>query len=929
MKRKVSRKRQSLKERFGNVDPKGYLDSNREAYSPYKVIPSNQITMKGVSENIMAFPFSEGGEALGSKLMRPEEEFTFPDASYVVEVPESEMEKFQAGGGIGIAGIQALRQQSEDAQSKLDGMSEANNEIFQNKFEKNTLDIADPKEEPFDVEKKDSGDVDLFNPYGGFDVPTAAFTLGQGIEQGNVGQTVASGAKLITGLGRNLMSGLASERRNQFVLDEYNQRQKDDLTRTTTLQEGGKLNDNDLSEINKNSEFQFNLEGANQLFERVEPTIPQQLEEFQPNLGRYKDVGYFDFDKLDGDTIKLRTTSKNPHNSSSVKQLIPSLQKMNPGKKVEISYVPKAQEGGNIEKILTEGFVQGIDNENFKQPNVEVEAGEHIDSEGKPVKEVLGKKHSQGGEKMQLEEGDRVLSDYLKLGGKHAKHVRDVYGVDVKAKDTYATVLDKFKKSSGLTKILNEKEELIKEIDKQKEIKDESTSGLNLQFLSKKLNELNEKQNPLETEQKFMFDDIFALQEASKPKEKKPSQEEEFQLGGTKFNSDQVIQMGGSFNLSPEDSLELFKQFKKGGKYIPSYQDGDEFGSEGQGLGFVPEGQSQDPNSGLFGKVDKGSFEETMLKNPWFNWRSFDPNNPNDVLKFQKQFNKLSTDGQQIREDGKFGEQTQSVQLPFTQTNPPVLQDNNLVAPLLLEKVPTITPEEQELDEVEKRTLVDERGRLDAVLLPDQYPIAPDAMQPHLKNQRRFDRIDPNLISPEQQIEEINRNRNQTVEQINNLPDNQRRAALATLNANTNNQLNQVIQQTNRTNSQIKTQADLTNLQQSNAEENFLATDALDFERRQLTALAKTQNDIRNYFNQLNRIQVGNFNTINDLNLLNDMNDDFQFTGSGVEKTTENPVFTDAPARKLMLQRQGVLPADTTKKKYGGSIKKRRPRKKK
>ena len=1124
MKRKVNRKRQSLKQKFGYqdggdvVDPQGYLDSNRDSYSPYKVIPSNEITMKGVSENVVAFPFSKEGKSLGQQMMKPGEEFKFDGADYVVEVPEAELEKFKAGGFATYGeggypkyqnGKNAFGFAEDDvtASQILDINAQANNPLIQDpnfglqplptpRFSQQELldqrsdfianqsgvqepapiqenvasqgvvnpaqqqaaqvqeeaaqaqaGAANPAAVPTskattsspagqdadinpatgttEITQPENGNVDLFNPYGGFDIPTAAFVAGQGIEEGNVGKTVAGAGKFLVGSARNFLSGMSGAKRNKFVMQEAQQKQKDGLTREETFQEGGGLSTQDVDSINSKLDFQFSEEAANSLFEKRQPVqapiveqpnlgrygevgyfdvadikgdtitlnttsrnphnassvkqlirplqelnpgkkininyLPkkqqggelttqdvdninsglefqfsedaanslfekrqpvQAPETYQPNLGRYGDVGYFDVSKVQGDTVVLNTTTKNPHNAASVKQLIPSLRKLNPGKEIKINYIPKMKDGGNLNQILTEGYTQGIDNENFKQPNAELEAGEYLDQEGENIKEVLGKKHSEGGEKMQLDGQDRILSDHLKLGGSNAKHIRDVFGLDVKASNTFSTVLDKFKSKSGLKKIHKEKEDIIAQIEKQKEIKDESTSGLNLEFLSGKLNELDEKQAPLESAMQELFDEAFLLQEAGKDKST-PADNEVFELGGTKFNSDQVIAMGKKYNLSPEESKAYFNEFKNGG--MMEYQDGG-FGNKGSGLGFVPEGQSRDTSTGLFGEVNQAAFEETMLKNPWFEWRGFDPNNSQDVLRFQQQFNRMSSTGQQIREDGKFGEQTQSVQLDFAQTLPPVLQQDEIVAGDLPTRqfVPP-TPEEEELEAVELG------NRVDAILLPDQSPLPPDSLQPHLKNQRRFDRLDPNLISPEQQIEEINRNRNQVQKQLNQLPDNQRRAALASLNANTNNQLNGAISEVNRVNSQIKTQTDRVNLQQSNMEENFLATDALDFERRQLTALAKTQNDIRNYFNQLRRVQVGNFNTINNLNLLNDLNSDFQFTSNGIEKTTSNPKFTSDAVKRAQagIPSLSTTPIAPPKKKYGGKVKKRRVRRKK
>ena len=770
----------------------------------------------------------------------------------------------------------------------------------------------------------------------------------------------------------------------------------------------------DVALINQEIDgFEFTDEGANALFERVEPVQESSISE--ANLGRFQSVNYFDIVQNADDSLVLRATANNPHNRDTIKQLLPELSRLNPNKRVNIEF----QDGGKIEKILTEGFIQGIDNPNFKQANVEVEAGEFINADGEPVKEVLGKKHSEGGEEMQLEEGTEILSDHLKIGGTNAKDIRKMLDIKVKAGDTYSDVARKYRDKSGMTALLNEKEEIIKQIGDQNEVEDESTAGLNLQFLSKKLNELETEQQPLEVEQKQVFAELFALQEASKPKEERAETEEEasFQLGGTTFNSDQIVKLGSQFDLSPEDSVRLFQEFKKGGKLM-SYQDAGEVEGEDDEkiisrdnpFNIAEDFVNQSKREGFFfGKADLDRFEELTQQFPLIVEDVFDIQRDSDnniisanikegksIKDFQQavdnNFQSLINDARFINNpelrqqfidqvsaerfdesqvargfDDKFGNFTSSrVNFGFQAITPEDLKkvreqgittvkqlfdesgniredldlsqeskDNldrfeNFESDFLLGDFnPFQTPEEEELETVADENVIVERDALDFVLLPDQSPLPPDALQPHLKNQRRFDRIDPNLVSPEQQIEEINRNKNQVIKELNKLPDNQRRAALASLNANTTNAINSAIQQTNRTNAQLKTQADQINLQQDNAEENFLATDALDFERRQLTALAKTQNDIRNYFNQLNRIQVGNFNTINDLNLINDLNDDFQFTSRGVQKTTPNPVFTDEPARRKMLERSGVLPITETKKKGGTYKKKRRPRKKK
>ena len=226
------------------------------------------------------------------------------------------------------------------------------------------------------------------------------------------------------------------------------------------------------------------------------------------------------------------------------------------------------QKGGTkerekVHKSLTGEYAFGIDSEN--NVNSELEDGEFLqDSNG--IKEVEGKKHSEGGEKMALEDGTRILSDYLKVGARNAKVLNDQFDLGVKGSDTYATVVEKFNKKSGLNKIKEELEEYIAKLDKQQqETKDETTLALNTQYLTEEINEEFEKKKPLEAIREQVFDLTFKLQEASKPAEKN---KEEFQTGGTMtYNGDTVIQLANKYGINPEKAKELIAKFQTGGLY--------------------------------------------------------------------------------------------------------------------------------------------------------------------------------------------------------------------------------------------------------------------------------------------------------------------------------------------------------------------------
>jgi hypothetical protein len=136
-------------------------------------------------------------------------------------------------------------------------------------------------------------------------------------------------------------------------------------------------------------------------------------------------------------------------------------------------------EGGEVDqdRILTGEVLTGVSGNNQAvEPNTEIEDGEYVLSkDGQSIK-VEGKKHSQGGEDVELQEGDKVISDKLKLKGSNAKAVRDMFDIKAKAKDTYATVVDRVYKKIGLEKLIKEQEQVISRIRQQEEKLGESAT---------------------------------------------------------------------------------------------------------------------------------------------------------------------------------------------------------------------------------------------------------------------------------------------------------------------------------------------------------------------------------------------------------------------------------------------------------------------
>lgn len=937
-----------MKRKFSRT---GYKKTSPDKNNTSNTIPSNKITMKNVDKSILGLGLDENGNLTGMKFMDPDvEEYDFTPASSVFEIP-----KYQLGGpqpNFFNSPLEQTTQQKQDARGQsnpfdvsgltlpdfntfmtnptalaqtapmetmpmetqanpnLSGISDEADQFdmqqnaieqgnFANSLPQNSqLDEATLKNEANKVLNEDSDynnqqsldapdKFQFFNPYAGVDIPSAGVALGQSIESGNTLGTIASGLKIATGLGRNIVGGIGQQRRNQFAIDEYNDKQREGLTKATYQQGGSMLNDQDVENINNSIDgVDFNPGMVRSLFEKTQPMEKPSI--YQPNLGKYGKAGYFNVDNVQGEDIMLSTTAKNPHNRSTIDQLLPYLKEQNPGKNVRINF----QDGGQVEEeeILT-GEYSGEDAGNI---NAEIEKGEYRNDGQGNVTEVKGKTHEQGGVDVNMGPEEKILSDHTKLGGDTAKMFKKDFDLDVSAKDTYSTVLDKFKKKSGLSKITEEMEELIEKVDKETKKKDGSTKEMNMQFLSKKINELQAKKEPLEKAKEMLFNKVYDIQESKKPKE--DTQEGMFKVGGNMYSEKQIMEYGGQFNIDPERAKELVMKLQEGG-----------FGPNGVAKSLPP-GQSKD-EAGFYGGITQEQLSGTMVSNPWFDWNSFDPSNPTDVLKFQQEFNKRSQEGKNIKEDGKFGIQTQSVRLPFDSNGNVILQDNTLSAPLLDKTIPD--PGFPESNYKEEKN----GENLGMLLLPDQNPILPSTLQPVLKNERRYGRLDPTMIDPTQELSEIDRSSLSAVDSLNGLPDAQRQAVLAQISANTQDSASKTISTTNRANQQAQQQADAFNIRQGDREVDAAASDALSYEQRMLTGLSNTENDIRDFFEKTQELNMQNFNTVNELNYLNALNDKFQFDGTGFQQTGKSPT-------KEEMLNQIRLAQATTKMKYGGKRKK-------
>lgn len=594
-------------------------------------------------------------------------------------------------------------------------------------------------------------------------------------------------------------------------------------------------------------------------------------------------------------------------------------------------------EGGQkqVYKALT-GNKQ-FEEKNIHEINANVEDSEWIkDSEG--LREVEGKKHKDGGVDVKLEDGAKVLSDKRTIGRDLAKQLSKQYEVSLKASNTYAEALDKVQIKLGLEDVNKEQEKLIEKIDyQQKNVKDENTLSANIEVLSSKLKDLEDKKKPLEAESAKVFEELFQKQEESK------SPDEKVNTGVFAEGGEQ-----GEPNYRQKNIYENWEAYKKQHE-IPNVGSGI-FGKEIDKTKVLTEIKRLFPTIssqyiGEDGKVTKPKEFQQAIQNYYYDFLTTAKNlygaDSEKYKQIEAQVNKdRFTDGDPTKDvrsfDGKFGNFTSTrpnygLELIPTEvkkqldaeniytvgqlrTQKPEIyqeyignkdfafQDDTFL--LEIQNAPEVVQEAQAeksqpptanntaTNTVQPIPTTDGLGtRMGVANLPDQTPLAPDAMGAHLKTNTRYERADFRAISPEQQLMELQKMTERAENNLDMMPPQQRASLSANLLATQADQASKIIAQTNQFNTQGQNQIDNINRQIQMQEENANNANALNFEQRQMLAEAKTQADYHNFINKVKENELLNYNTINNLNLSNMMYDNFQFTDQGIESKGIPPQF--------------------------------------
>ena len=171
---------------------------------------------------------------------------------------------------------------------------------------------------------------------------------------------------------------------------------------------------------------------------------------------------------------------------------------------------------GNGQRVdtssLTGEYIYPLPKSMEENANVEIEKGEYaLTPDVVGPMEAKGEKHSKGGTPVSLPEA-YIISDYRKIPEDFAASIRERYGIKASPKDSYASLIDKYKNKIGLKKKYEEQEKAIARLEKNQSVKDTNTSALNKSILSKYINDNQKQIGDLETELRDFAEMVYKRQ---------------------------------------------------------------------------------------------------------------------------------------------------------------------------------------------------------------------------------------------------------------------------------------------------------------------------------------------------------------------------------------------------------------------------------
>ena len=528
-------------------------------------------------------------------------------------------------------------------------------------------------------------------------------------------------------------------------------------------------------------------------------------------------------------------------------------------------------------KDMTGQFIRELPEHAEDMANAEIEGGEYV-KDASSVKKAEGETHERGGIKTKLEDGTRVLSDHLKVGGELARKLTKEFEIKIKATDTYSKVLDKYLSKIGHTEATEEAEKYIKELDEQKQkVDDETTLALNQEILMDEIREYGQKLQELEQPKQEMFDLLYTAQETAKK---------------DKENKD------GKFRYGGEQQKERLKDFYNQAVALGYEGDLNLKGDLGQEAGKLQKFMvSTNPQAVL--SYFKESGQPMTAKGVDILKKS----NPEAFKQLGLDINRASTNytpeeknklAQTAKVDDNFWlEQFQDNKWDWRY---PIVASSKMLAPKpttysLTPKAPNVsiasTPQEEKVTDIPKtEEEAQAKSNKGILLMPERDLLNPSFRAP-IKFQPRIYSGERVEISPEQALSEINRSRIATQNQIDQLPDAQKAATLASMDANNVQAVSKILSETSRYNAQARERESYEDAQVRTRQSLADAQSAAQYQSLMGRELEGYEADLQNQSNIRFQDNFQKWLQINNLNRLNALNREVQFTGDGYELTPE------------------------------------------
>lgn len=722
----------------------------------------------------------------------------------------------------------------------------------------------------------------FFNPYAGVDIPTAANIFGQSVgKDGDPLTAVASGAKLVLGLGRNITSGIAKANRDAEAMKEFNEKRRESIIGPTTAlgEHGGTI--------------RADLEA---LFEGVQ-------------FPKMEDGGEFNIDVLTGSLVS------GTDNGDENVELEGDEFLQEPGSTPVKVEGKKHEQGG--EKMKLPGGTEVL-SDNLKLSKAQVkELADNYDlkvSTKDTYAKALDKYNKSIGLTQLIDEEKQIIEEVKKQKEKAAEKGADEATLNINLE------------------FLSSK---LKDVTDQKEALEISSSDVFSNIFKIQEDSKPKEDKDIQTEfniggRVFTQDQVLGI-----AKEYGVTEDRALQIiksmedGGSiddrrKELINQARALGYEGDLTPENveqnigAIQKFIAEKKPQAVIDYFKNGVAITAKGIDM-------LKDSNPDIFEelgfdtKKNSASFTETERKK--IQGLAAEKGVADDSF-YLDQF-----------QDGKWEYRFPQIPIETAPTAGIVTPEIQGVTIDMDDVMSQFQLNEEAPDEVieepvEANTLVDDRnrGEFDAFLLPENMPLPPTNLQMPLKVSRRLGRLDRAILSPDARLAELERGTNAAMQQLNNLPSGQKEAAIMQLQANKQAQSDKIIAETEQQENQMNLNVDMFNVRQQDRQEDVDAVDALDYERRVFGAMANTEDDFRRFFNTVQERNIQNFNTINSLNLLNQTSENFNFGNEGVEFTGGADITAEDLANRAKFSRAVAISNSSTpkeKKRRGGRIKRK------